>query len=180
MFAPERGEHLQPLKPAASLGAPAAFLCTPEAKGNAGTEGAARPRAGGPPKAAFVLGFFREKSETNGIRGGERDRAPPGPGDAAGAAAGAAGMGRRGQAPARKLLSTSKAIRMSAKKVLTRGFVRNYVIKDISGPYFHCLWLANPFINFKSKIKKTITPRRRIWRAENPIRTKGMSLIPAL
>ncbi|NWZ78863.1 SKOR1 protein, partial [Poecile atricapillus] len=32
VFAPERGEHLQPLKPAASLGAPAAFLCTPEAK----------------------------------------------------------------------------------------------------------------------------------------------------
>ncbi|XP_057228252.1 SKI family transcriptional corepressor 1 [Malurus melanocephalus] len=32
VFAPERGEHLQPLKPAATLGAPAAFLCTPEAK----------------------------------------------------------------------------------------------------------------------------------------------------
>ncbi|XP_027500336.1 SKI family transcriptional corepressor 1 [Corapipo altera] len=32
VFAPERGEPLQPLKPAASLGAPAAFLCTPEAK----------------------------------------------------------------------------------------------------------------------------------------------------
>ncbi|XP_014808167.1 PREDICTED: SKI family transcriptional corepressor 1 [Calidris pugnax] len=32
VYAPERGEHLQPLKPAASLGAPAAYLCTPEAK----------------------------------------------------------------------------------------------------------------------------------------------------
>ncbi|RMB94208.1 hypothetical protein DUI87_29014 [Hirundo rustica rustica] len=33
VFAAERGEHLQPLKAAASLGAPAAFLCAPEAKG---------------------------------------------------------------------------------------------------------------------------------------------------
>ncbi|KAM3663456.1 SKI family transcriptional corepressor 1 [Ammospiza maritima maritima] len=32
VFAAERGELLQPLKPAASLGAPAAFLCAPEAK----------------------------------------------------------------------------------------------------------------------------------------------------
>ncbi|CAM9415273.1 unnamed protein product [Bubo scandiacus] len=32
VYAPERGEHLQPLKTAASLGAPAAYLCTPEAK----------------------------------------------------------------------------------------------------------------------------------------------------
>ncbi|OWK50430.1 SKI family transcriptional corepressor 1 [Lonchura striata] len=36
VFAAERGELLQPLKPAASLGAPAAFLCTPEAKGDEG------------------------------------------------------------------------------------------------------------------------------------------------
>ncbi|NWR74064.1 SKOR1 protein, partial [Centropus unirufus] len=32
VYAAERGEHLQPLKPAASLGAPTTFLCTPEAK----------------------------------------------------------------------------------------------------------------------------------------------------
>ncbi|KAF1536112.1 SKI family transcriptional corepressor 1 homolog-B, partial [Eudyptes schlegeli] len=32
VYAPDRGEHLQPLKTAASLGAPAAYLCTPEAK----------------------------------------------------------------------------------------------------------------------------------------------------
>ncbi|XP_075288042.1 LOW QUALITY PROTEIN: SKI family transcriptional corepressor 1 [Opisthocomus hoazin] len=32
VYGPERGEPLQPLKPTASLGAPAAFLCTPEAK----------------------------------------------------------------------------------------------------------------------------------------------------
>lgn len=113
MFAPDRGE-LQPLKPAAALGAPAAFLCTPEAKGNAGSA------PGETPPGRFRLGALGEKkpNETNGIGAGNGAGYPPEPGDAAGAAAGAAGMG---QAPAHKLLSNCKAIRMSSKKVLTRA-----------------------------------------------------------
>lgn len=129
MYAPERGEHLQPLKAAAALGA--AFLCTPEAKGksNRGVEGGgsgtARSRWG-PPERRFRLAAFGRKkkkdSERISERGRDGDRAAPGdaperPSGGLGAGEGAA---RRGKA-ASKLLSNGKAIRMSSKKVLTRA-----------------------------------------------------------
>lgn len=77
MYAPERGEHLQPLKAAAALGA--AFLCTPEAKGksNRGVEGGGighRAEPVGASGAPLSFGGFREKKKkktANGFRSGD-------------------------------------------------------------------------------------------------------------
>ncbi|KAF1586730.1 UNVERIFIED_CONTAM: SKI family transcriptional corepressor 1 homolog-B, partial [Eudyptes robustus] len=87
-------------------------------------DAAAAPTEGREPPPPRLLA-----ATANGFRMGDGARSPPGPRMPPSDGAVAAGMdglagphtARRGKAPASKLLSNSKAIRMSAKKVLTRA-----------------------------------------------------------
>lgn len=93
----------------------------------AATPGAAPPRLlspGGATRQPLSFGGFGEKNKSKRFSYAERAKPPrPGPGLPPSDGAGAVGMGWRSRTRpgGTKLLSNSKAIRMSAKKVLTRA-----------------------------------------------------------